>query len=146
MQRSLCLSFHGHGWSCFNHAPETRRSELTEGKEKAIMWLLLCLFYSFHIPGRFVCADPSVKWTQRGMKCVEWVQETIPSCVIVSLLPSAAHWIKCSLLFAVRGGWPLGSWRRKLLKLPSHLPCSSRWTPNPAEKNLPFGFSLSKKL
>ncbi|KAM4534156.1 C-C motif chemokine 20b [Odontesthes bonariensis] len=25
----------------------------------------------FHIPGRFVCADPSVKWTQRGMKCVD---------------------------------------------------------------------------
>ncbi|KAF1373229.1 hypothetical protein PFLUV_G00258210 [Perca fluviatilis] len=25
----------------------------------------------FHIPGRFVCADPSTNWTQRGMKCLD---------------------------------------------------------------------------
>ncbi|TNN45020.1 C-C motif chemokine 20 [Liparis tanakae] len=25
----------------------------------------------FHLPGRFVCADPSSKWTKRGMKCVD---------------------------------------------------------------------------
>nr|XP_046226820.1 C-C motif chemokine 20b [Scatophagus argus] len=25
----------------------------------------------FHIPGRFVCADPSVSWTRRGMLCLE---------------------------------------------------------------------------
>ncbi|GAA6215215.1 C-C motif chemokine 20-like [Lates japonicus] len=25
----------------------------------------------FHLPGKFVCADPSMKWTQRGMKFVD---------------------------------------------------------------------------
>ncbi|XP_068438240.1 C-C motif chemokine 20b [Clinocottus analis] len=25
----------------------------------------------FHLPGRFLCADPSSKWTLRGMKCVD---------------------------------------------------------------------------
>ncbi|KAM7369671.1 hypothetical protein PAMP_010975 [Pampus punctatissimus] len=25
----------------------------------------------FHIPGRFVCADPSMNWTQRRKKCVD---------------------------------------------------------------------------
>uniref|UniRef100_A0A3Q3JJA2 C-C motif chemokine n=1 Tax=Monopterus albus TaxID=43700 RepID=A0A3Q3JJA2_MONAL len=25
----------------------------------------------FHLPERFVCADPSMRWTQRGMKCVD---------------------------------------------------------------------------
>ncbi|XP_075936980.1 C-C motif chemokine 20b [Anarhichas minor] len=25
----------------------------------------------FHLPGRFVCANPSSKWTQRGMKCLD---------------------------------------------------------------------------
>ncbi|XP_034718531.1 C-C motif chemokine 20b [Etheostoma cragini] len=25
----------------------------------------------FHLPGKFVCADPSTNWTQRGMKCVD---------------------------------------------------------------------------
>ncbi|XP_008288625.1 C-C motif chemokine 20b [Stegastes partitus] len=25
----------------------------------------------FHTPGRFVCADPKLKWTQIGMKCVD---------------------------------------------------------------------------
>ncbi|XP_070709264.1 C-C motif chemokine 20b [Pempheris klunzingeri] len=25
----------------------------------------------FHVPGRFVCADPSVNWTQRGMRCLD---------------------------------------------------------------------------
>ncbi|AWP21059.1 putative C-C motif chemokine 20-like [Scophthalmus maximus] len=25
----------------------------------------------FHIPGKFVCADPLMKWTQRGMKYVD---------------------------------------------------------------------------
>ncbi|XP_035509655.1 C-C motif chemokine 20b [Morone saxatilis] len=24
----------------------------------------------FHLPGRFVCADPSVSWTRRGMECI----------------------------------------------------------------------------
>ncbi|XP_040921907.1 C-C motif chemokine 20b [Toxotes jaculatrix] len=30
----------------------------------------------FHVPGRFVCADPSQKWTQRGMKCVDEMRKT----------------------------------------------------------------------
>ncbi|KAL7373248.1 hypothetical protein ABVT39_002267 [Epinephelus coioides] len=25
----------------------------------------------FHLPGRFLCADPSSSWTQRGMKCID---------------------------------------------------------------------------
>ncbi|XP_034416068.1 C-C motif chemokine 20b [Cyclopterus lumpus] len=25
----------------------------------------------FHLPAKFVCADPSSKWTLRGMKCVD---------------------------------------------------------------------------
>nr|XP_057915378.1 C-C motif chemokine 20-like [Doryrhamphus excisus]XP_057916956.1 C-C motif chemokine 20-like [Doryrhamphus excisus] len=25
----------------------------------------------FHVPGRFVCADPSRNWTQRGMRCID---------------------------------------------------------------------------
>ncbi|XP_034021942.1 C-C motif chemokine 20b [Thalassophryne amazonica] len=25
----------------------------------------------FHVPGRFVCADPRLEWTQRCMKCVD---------------------------------------------------------------------------
>nr|QZC92281.1 chemokine (C-C motif) ligand 20b [Sebastes schlegelii] len=25
----------------------------------------------FHLPGRFVCADPLTKWTQRGMQCID---------------------------------------------------------------------------
>ncbi|XP_078136351.1 C-C motif chemokine 20b [Sander vitreus] len=25
----------------------------------------------FHVPGRFVCADPSTNWTQRGIKCLD---------------------------------------------------------------------------
>ncbi|XP_031706369.1 C-C motif chemokine 20b [Anarrhichthys ocellatus] len=25
----------------------------------------------FHLPGRFVCANPSSKWTQRGVKCLD---------------------------------------------------------------------------
>ncbi|XP_041823892.1 C-C motif chemokine 20b [Melanotaenia boesemani] len=25
----------------------------------------------FHLPGRYVCADPSKGWTQRGMKCLD---------------------------------------------------------------------------
>ncbi|XP_022604460.1 C-C motif chemokine 20-like [Seriola dumerili] len=25
----------------------------------------------FHLPGRFVCADPSMNWTRRGMMCVD---------------------------------------------------------------------------
>ncbi|XP_028288639.1 C-C motif chemokine 20b [Parambassis ranga] len=25
----------------------------------------------FHVPGRFVCADPAMNWTKRGVKCVE---------------------------------------------------------------------------
>ncbi|XP_039983177.1 C-C motif chemokine 20b isoform X2 [Xiphias gladius] len=25
----------------------------------------------FHVPGRFVCANPSKQWTRRGMKCVD---------------------------------------------------------------------------
>ncbi|XP_026148099.1 C-C motif chemokine 20b [Mastacembelus armatus] len=25
----------------------------------------------FHLQGRFVCADPSMQWTQRAMKCLD---------------------------------------------------------------------------
>ncbi|XP_076577493.1 C-C motif chemokine 20b [Chaetodon auriga] len=25
----------------------------------------------FHVPGRFVCADPSASWTQRGKECLD---------------------------------------------------------------------------
>ncbi|KAM9839655.1 C-C motif chemokine 20b [Aulostomus maculatus] len=25
----------------------------------------------FHVPGRFVCADPSASWTHRALKCLE---------------------------------------------------------------------------
>ncbi|KAM8823267.1 C-C motif chemokine 20b [Spinachia spinachia] len=33
----------------------------------------------FHLPGRFVCADPSSKWTQRAMKCLEERKRKISS-------------------------------------------------------------------
>uniref|UniRef100_A0A3P8SKF6 C-C motif chemokine n=1 Tax=Amphiprion percula TaxID=161767 RepID=A0A3P8SKF6_AMPPE len=25
----------------------------------------------FHVPGRFLCANPNMKWTQRAIKCVD---------------------------------------------------------------------------
>ncbi|XP_058485992.1 C-C motif chemokine 20b [Solea solea] len=31
----------------------------------------------FHRPGRFVCADPSKRWTQRAMKCVDDMKKRI---------------------------------------------------------------------
>ncbi|XP_067434886.1 C-C motif chemokine 20b isoform X2 [Thunnus thynnus] len=30
----------------------------------------------FHLPGRFVCADPSMTWTQMRMKCVDEKRKT----------------------------------------------------------------------
>ncbi|XP_042255902.1 C-C motif chemokine 20b [Thunnus maccoyii] len=30
----------------------------------------------FHLPGKFVCADPSMTWTQMRMKCVDEKRKT----------------------------------------------------------------------
>lgn len=38
--------------------------------------------YSFHLPGRFVCANPKADWTQRGVACLEWVCSCLRSVFI----------------------------------------------------------------
>ncbi|XP_054479096.1 C-C motif chemokine 20b [Anoplopoma fimbria] len=58
---SCCMMYTSRRLPCHRLLGYTIQTIITSCDIKAVI---------FHLPGKFVCADPSAKWTQRGMKCI----------------------------------------------------------------------------
>ncbi|XP_037312386.2 C-C motif chemokine 20b [Pungitius pungitius] len=58
---SCCMMYASRRWKCQPLMGYTIQTIVRSCDINAVI---------FHLPGRFVCADPSSKWTQRAMQCL----------------------------------------------------------------------------